>query len=151
MEIEYTHQLPFPRERVWQVLLDPEVLSRALPGIQQFASIGPDRFSAVMKIGVQAMRGSYAGTVEIVDKQFPSSYRLRGEGKGQPGWARGEALIALAEDGAETRVTAHGKAQVGGTVAGVGQRMMEGVAKGMARDFFSAIEAALRAGNGAGA
>jgi uncharacterized protein len=144
LQVEYTHLLPYPRSRVWQLLLDPEVLSRLLPGVQKFETKGPDKYAVVVKLGVPSVRGTYTGSVEIFDKNEPSSYRLRGEGKGTPGWARGEAEMVLVEEAGGTRVTAKGKAQVGGTIAGVGQRMIEGVAKGTAREFFESVERELR-------
>ena len=140
MQVEYTHLLPYPRNVVWRLLLDPDVLSRLLPGVEKFETKGPDKYAVVVKMGVPSVRGTYTGSVEIFDKQEPSSYRLRGEGKGVPGWARGEAEMTLVEEEGKTRITAKGKAQVGGTIAGVGQRMIEGVAKGMAREFFESVE-----------
>lgn len=132
--------LSHPIERVWEVLLDPEVLKRALPGIEKLETTAPDAFAVVMNLGVAAVKGKYRGTMAITDKKPPSSYRLRGEGKGAPGWTKGQAVLTLAPEGTGTRVTAKGDAQIGGTIAGVGQRMMEGIAKSMARDFFAAIE-----------
>jgi uncharacterized protein len=76
----------------------------------------------------------------ITDKRPRSSYRLEGEGKSTPGWTKGKALLTLAPEASGTRVTARGDAQVGGTIAGVGQRAMEGIGKSTARDFFAAIE-----------
>lgn len=144
MQVEYTHLLPYPRPRVWRLLLDPEVLSRLLPGVEKFETKGPDKYAVLMKLGVPSVKGTYSGSVEIVDKNEPSSYRLRGEGKGTSGWARGEAQMTLIEEDGKTRVIAKGQAQVGGTIAGVGQRMMEGVAKGMAREFFESVERELQ-------
>jgi carbon monoxide dehydrogenase subunit G len=144
MKVEVSHLLAYPRERVWEVLLDPEVLARVMPGVETFEEVGPDRYALTMKLGVPAVRGSYTGSVQIVDKNRPASYRLRGDGKGTPGWARGEVLMTLAPDGAGTRVSANGQAQIGGTIAGVGQRMMEGVAKAMAREFFESIDRELQ-------
>ena len=140
MRIEQTHFLPFPRRRVWAALLDPEVLGRVLPGIEKFESRGGDRYDIVVKLGVASVKGTYAGSVEIADKSEPDSYRLRGEGKGAPGWAKGDAVIALTEEGNGTRIKATGSVQVGGTIAGVGQRMMDSVTKAMAKEFFGAIE-----------
>jgi len=140
LQIDYSQVLPFPKERVWEVLLDPEVLSRVLPGVEKFELVGPDKYAVQVKLGVPSVKGTYTGSVEIADKQPYSSYKLRGEGKGGPGWARGEALMTLAPEGAGTKVTASANAVIGGTIAGVGQRMMEGVAKGMAREFFSSIQ-----------
>ena len=144
MQVEYTHLLAYPRARVWKLLLDPDVLSRLLPGVEKFETKGPDKYAVVLKLGVPSVKGMYTGSVEIVDKDEPSSYRLRGEGKGTPGWAKGEAHMTLIEEGESTRVIAKGQAQVGGTIAGVGQRMMEGVAKAMAREFFESVERELQ-------
>ncbi|HZP43500.1 MAG TPA: carbon monoxide dehydrogenase subunit G [Candidatus Binatia bacterium] len=146
MKVEVSHLLSHPIERVWRVLLDPDVLRRALPGIEQLEATGPDRFAVTMNLGVAAVKGRYTGTMEIVDQQPPTRYRLKGEGKGAPGWAKGLAELTLTSEDGGTRVVAKGDAQVGGTIAGVGQRMMEGVAKGMARDFFAAIERILAEG-----
>ena len=132
--------LNHPIERVWDVLLDPEVLKQALPGIEKLEATAPDSFAVVMNLGVAAVKGRYSGTLSITDKKPPSSYRLQGEGKGAPGWTKGQAVLTLVSEGVGTRVTAKGDAQVGGTIAGVGQRMREGIGKSMARDFFAAIE-----------
>ena len=108
MRVEVAHVLAQPRDRVWDALLDPAVLARVMPGVQKFEVIGPDKYSVSMKLGVPAVRGSYNGSVQIVDKQPPNSYRLRGEGKGGPGWARGEVLMTLVAEGSGTRVIANG-------------------------------------------
>ncbi len=144
MRVEVSHLLAYPRDRVWDVLLDPDVLARVMPGVEKFEETGPEQYALSMKLGVPAVRGSYTGKVQIVDKHQPDSYRLRGEGKGGPGWAKGDVLMTLASEGAGTRVTAQGNAQIGGTIAGVGQRMMEGVAKAMAREFFESIDRELQ-------
>jgi carbon monoxide dehydrogenase subunit G len=144
LQLEYSHLLAYPRERVWKLLLDPEVLSRLLPGVEKFEVTGPDKYGVVVKLGVPSVKGTYTGSVEIVDKNKPSSYRLRGEGKGMPGWARGEAHMTLIDEAGKTRIVANAKAQVGGTIAGVGQRMMEGVAKAMAREFFESVDRELQ-------
>ncbi len=140
MHLEISHLLNHPIERVWDVLLDPEVLKQALPGIEKLEATAPDSFAVVMNLGVAAVKGRYSGTLSITDKKPPSSYRLQGEGQGAPGWTKGQAVLTLVSEGGGTRVTAKGDAQVGGTIAGVGQRMMEGIGKSMARDFFAAIE-----------
>jgi carbon monoxide dehydrogenase subunit G len=140
MHIEISHVVPHPIERVWDALLDPDVLRRALPGIEKFEPDGPNRFAVAMMLGVAAVRGRYTGTMEIVGQEPPTRYRLKGEGKGAPGWTKGVAELTLSTEDGGTRVLAKGDAQVGGTIAGVGQRMMEGVAKSMARDFFAALD-----------
>ena len=136
MKLEYTHHLSHPRSRVSEVLVDPEVLSKALAGIEKFEALGDDRFAMMMTLGVAAVKGTYSGTLEFADKQLPSSFRVRGEAKGAPG----EVLVTLAEQNGGTTVTANVNVQIGGTIADVGQRMIEGITKTMARDFFHSIE-----------
>jgi uncharacterized protein len=140
VKIEVSHLLQYPRERVWEVLLDPDVMSRVLPGIEKFESLGNDTFAVVMKLGVPAIKGTYTGTVQIIDKQPPQSYRLKGDGKGTAGWAKGEATMTLLAEGSGTKVVASGQAQIGGAIASLGQRMMDGVAKAMAKEFFESID-----------
>ena len=113
-------------------------------GSKKFEVAGPDKYAVQVKLGVPSVKGTYTGSVEIFDKQPPASFRLRGDGKGGPGWARGEVLLTLTPEGDGTAVNAKANAVIGGTIAGVGQRMMEGVAKGMARDFFAALDRELR-------
>lgn len=145
MQLDITQSVSHPRDKVWQAMLDPEVMSRVLPGVEKFDVVGPDKYAVQVKLGVPSVKGTYTGNVEIFDKQEPSSFRMRGDGKGTPGWARGEVLLTLAADGDNTTVNAKANAVIGGTIAGVGQRMMEGVAKGMARDFFAALDRELEA------
>ena len=141
MKLEITSEpFPHPPERVWDLLLDPEVLARLLPGIEKFEAVGPDKYDVKVKLGVGAVRGTYDGKVELADKKPPTSYLLRGEGRGAPGWAKGEALMTLLPEAGGTRLRATANAQIGGAIAGVGQRMIEGVAKSMAREFFASID-----------
>ena len=144
MQIDYSETLKSSREALWKALLDPKVLARLIPGIEKFDEIGPDKYAVTAKLGLPSVRGVYSGVVEIFDKNEPSSYRLRGDGKGTQGWVKGEVLITLSAVDGETKVNAKAQAAVGGTIAGVGQRMMEGITKSMARDFFKALDAELQ-------
>jgi uncharacterized protein len=135
-----SHALAHPRERIWRLLLDPTVLARLLPGVEKFEATGPDQYAVVVKMGVGAVRGTYTGKVALTDQRPPESYRLVGEAKGTPGWAKGSATLTLVAEGAGTRIVASGDAQIGGAIASVGQRMMEGVAKSMANEFFQSVE-----------
>jgi carbon monoxide dehydrogenase subunit G len=94
-----------------------------------------------MKVGVAAIRGTYKGKVAIVDKEAPSSYTLQVEGSGGPGFVKGEAKVTLAaaEEGTGTQVVVDGEGQVGGMLAGVGQRMLPGVAKMLMNQFFECL------------
>lgn len=144
MQIDHSEIVKYPRETIWKALLDPKVLSRLIPGIEKFEEISPDKFAVVAKLGVPSIKGIYSGTVEILDKNEPSSYRIRGEGRGTQGWAKGEVLMTLTDADGATKVSAKAQATVGGTIAGVGQRMMEGISKSMARDFFKALDGELQ-------
>ncbi|HXG05134.1 MAG: carbon monoxide dehydrogenase subunit G [Candidatus Rokubacteria bacterium] len=137
MKIEGAHDIPAPRPRVWDAFLDPERLRRAIPGCETLEAIGPDEYRAVMKVGVAAVKGTFEGKVRLTDKKPPESYRMAVEGSGGPGFIRGETTVTLTEVEGGTRVAYSADVQVGGLIAGVGQRMLGGVSKMMAEQFFT--------------
>jgi len=139
MKIEGSHDIRAPRLKVWEAFLDPEILKRAIPGCERLEATGDDEYKATMKIGVAAVKGTFEGKVKLSDKNPPESYRLGVEGSGPPGFVRGSTLISLSDIEGGTRVTYAADMQVGGLIAGVGQRMLGGVAKMMADKFFSAM------------
>jgi uncharacterized protein len=127
-------------EKVWSVITDPAVLARTIPGCETLEQVGDDEYKMNVTIGVGAIRGTYAGEVRLSDKQHPSSYVMHASGAGGPGNVRAKVLISLEPSGEGTTLTYSADAVVGGAVAGVGQRMMTGVAKRMAGQFFKAID-----------
>lgn len=140
MKVEGSYTFDAPRDRVWSMLMTPASLQSCIPGCETMTTTGPDQYEAVMKVGVAAIRGTYKGKVRITDKQEPNSYKLLVEGSGGPGFVRGEALIELVDEGQTTQINVHGDGQVGGTVAGVGQRMLGGVAKMLMGQFFDCLK-----------
>ena len=92
-----------------------------------------------MKVGVAAIKGTYKGKVAIVEKEPPTEYTLQVEGSGGPGFVKGTAKIILEAEGEGTRVNVEGDGQVGGMLAGVGQRMLPGVAKMLMNQFFECL------------
>ena len=140
MEISGQHRFSAPRERVWELLLDPKVLQQCLPGAEELVEIGPEEYEARMKIGVAAIRGAYQGRVKIVDKNEPNSYRMEVEGKGSAGQISGDAKIDLVEDDQGTLVNWTGNANVRGTLARVGGRVMQPAAKMIVGQFFTCLE-----------
>jgi carbon monoxide dehydrogenase subunit G len=98
-----------------------------------------------MKVGVAAVKGTFEGKVRLGDKRPPESYRMAVEGSGGPGFVRGEATITLAEIEGGTRVSYSADVQVGGLIAGVGQRMLGGVSKMMTDQFFTRMGQLLQA------
>ncbi len=139
MELTGDHTFSAPRERVWQFLLDPETLRQCLPGCEKLDEIGPDEYEATMKIGVAAIRGTYQGRVKISDKQEPESYRMLVEGKGPAGQVSGEGRLELVDEGGQTRVRYQGTANVRGTLARVGARVMQPAAKMVVGQFFNCL------------
>lgn len=140
MKLNGSYTFDAPPERVWALLLSPEALKSCVPGCEKLEPTGPDAYTATMKVGVAAIRGTYNGKVSIADKDEPNSYTLNVEGSGGPGFVRGAAKISLSPEGeGKTRVAVDADGQVGGTVAGVGQRMLGGVAKMLMDQFFNCM------------
>jgi uncharacterized protein len=140
MKVTGNHTLPVPRDRVWEALQDPAVLARTIPGCESLEVTGPDAYAATVTAGVASVKGTYQGTVQLLDKQAPSEYRLTAEGAGAPGTIRADAIVRLEEDHLGTTISYDAEAIVGGMIGGVGQRMLAGVAKKTAGEFFAAVE-----------
>jgi len=145
MKIEGSSDIPAPRDRVWSAFLDPAVISTAIPGCEKLEALGNDEFKATLKIGVAAVKGTFEGRVKLSDKKPPESYRLSADGSGGPGFVKADTLITLTEIDGGTRVSYSADVQVGGLVAGVGQRMLGGVSKMMADQFFGKMSDLLKA------
>jgi hypothetical protein len=145
MKIEGSHDIPAPRQKVWEAFLDPDQLRQAIPGCERLEAIGTDEYKAVMKVGVAAVKGTFEGKVRLTDKNPPDSYRMAVEGSGGPGFVRGETVITLTDADGGTRVAYNADVQVGGLIAGVGQRMLGGVSKMMADQFFNKMSQLLTA------
>ena len=137
MKIQGTSDIPVGRPRVWEAYLDPATLATAIPGCEKLEAIGPGEFKATMKVGVGPVKGTFEGKVRLQDKKAPDSYRLAAEGSGGPGFVRSDTLITLSDMDGGTRVAYSADVQVGGLIAGVGQRMLGGVSKMMADQFFN--------------
>jgi carbon monoxide dehydrogenase subunit G len=136
-------------EAVWTALTDPAVLARTIPGCLALERVGEDSYRMDVSVGVGAVKGTYAGEVHLTDQQRPTSYVMHASGAGAPGQVRATVTIELApSEDSSTVLTYSADAVVGGPVAGVGQRMITGVAKRMAAQFFTAVDAEL-AGAGA--
>ncbi len=140
MKFEGKYNFKAPREKVWQVLLDPKILAQCMPGCEDLKEIGPDQYEANVKVGIAAVKGTYKAKISIKDKQPPSHYVLSGQGSGGPGFMQGDMVIDLEQEGGETLLKYSTDAKVGGLIAGVGQRMIGGIAKMMIDQFFKKME-----------
>jgi uncharacterized protein len=139
LKIAGSHALPFPPERVYRMMQDPEVLTRAMPGAERLEKIGEDEYRMKMKMAMASLSGAFDGKVRITDQTPPSSFRLIVEGSGKIGFMKGDGLLKLAPKDSGTEVTYEGDVQVGGTMAAVGQRLIDGAAKMMIRRFFDKL------------
>jgi uncharacterized protein len=140
--VELSGSYPFnaPPQAVWDLLNDPNVIAICLPGCERLEPIGDDRYRAVLKLVVASVSGEYSGTIAMLDKVPPVSYRLVVDASGKPGFAKGEATVHLAAEGEGTLVHVTGTGQVGGLVARVGQRLLGSVSKMMMNRFFSCLQ-----------
>jgi uncharacterized protein len=142
VQVKGQTQLPAPRSQVWATLMSPDALRQALPGCQKFEAVGPDEWEATMSVGLAAIKGTYSGRVKLSERETEQRYRLSVEGSGGGSRIRGSGVISLADapQGA-TLVSYEGEAQVMGTLAAVGQRLLQPAAKMMADQFFGRVGA----------
>ncbi len=146
MKLAGQYTLPASPAKVWALLTDPQRLAKLLPGCERLDPDGPDRFKAAVKFGLAAISGKYAGTLEFSEKKPNDSLRMKISGKGIPGFVDGSGRIELADKSGETEVRYSGDATVGGMIASVGQRMIEGAAKKIVDQFFAGAAEELKKG-----
>lgn len=118
---------------------DPAVLARAMPGCESLEKIGPDEYRMKMKMALASLSGAFEGKIRITDQQPPSSFKLIVEGSSKIGFMKGEGLLKLSAAPAGTDVAYEGDVQVGGTLAAVGQRMVDATARMMIKKFFEKL------------
>jgi carbon monoxide dehydrogenase subunit G len=140
MDLTGSYAFPAPADVVWKLLVDPAVIGSCLPGCDGLEALGEDRYRATLTLAVAAVSGRYTGTVSVLDKNPPRSYRLLVEGKGAPGFVNGEATVELVADGSATIVRVSGRGEVGGLIARVGQRLLGSVSKMMMDRFFDNLQ-----------
>lgn len=145
MKVEGSYTIKASRARLWPLMIDPTVLSRCVPGCQSLEAQEDGSYKMTMKAGVGSIKGLFNGLIRLDDICEPERYKMIVEGKGAPGFVKGEGALDLTEQDEETVVTYAGEVNVGGTLASVGQRMVLSAAKMMAGQFFAAIEAEAKA------
>ncbi|MEQ9559269.1 MAG: carbon monoxide dehydrogenase subunit G [Rhodospirillales bacterium] len=141
MDLKDQRRIAAPREAVFAALNDPEILAKAIPGCESLDMVSDTEFAAVVTAKVGPVRAKFNGQVTLSDLNPPESYTITGEGKGgAAGFAKGGAVITLAEDGDGTLMTYEVKADVGGKLAQLGGRLIEGTSKKLAGEFFETFE-----------
>jgi uncharacterized protein len=142
MEMKGEYRIPAPRERVWAMLNDPDVLRECIPGCQSLDKSGDDKFAAKVTTKIGPVKATFNGEVALTNINPPQSYTISGEGKGgAAGFARGGADVHLAEDGSDTILTYEANAKVGGKLAQLGSRLIDSTAKKLADQFFDCFAA----------
>jgi carbon monoxide dehydrogenase subunit G len=144
LKIEGTQKIEAPRERVFAALTDPAVLERCIPGCEQMEKSGDNLYNAKLTAGVGPVKGVFTATVALQELVPPEHYKLVVEGKGQPGFVNGTGELNLKDAGGATEIQYTGEVNVGGLIASVGQRMIQGTATLLAGRFFKALEAEVK-------
>ncbi|WP_448188178.1 SRPBCC family protein [Azospirillum sp. sgz301742] len=144
MDMTGTHRILAPRERVWAALNDPEVLRQCIPGCEEVQKLSDTEFTAKVHAKVGPVSARFTGKVTLSDLDPPQGYRITGEGSGgAAGFGKGGAVVRLEDEGPATVLNYEAHAQVGGKLAQIGSRLVDGTARKMADDFFTRFAAML--------
>ena len=145
MQMNESQLVPAAQDKVWAALNDPAVLAKCIPGCQKLDMTGPNQMEATVVIKVGPVKASFSGKVTLSDIEAPNSYRISGEGSGGvAGFAKGGATVKLTAEGPEsTRRNYEVDAQLGGTLAQLGGRLIDATAKKLAGEFFEKFAAEL--------
>lgn len=142
MEMTGEQRIPVPQQRVWEALNDPEILRACIAGCETITRVSDVEYKVVMTAAVGPVKARFNGRLVLGDLNPPDSYSLSFEGSGgAAGFGKGAARVALAPDGKGTLLTYKATATVGGKLAQIGSRLIDGVARKMADDFFMKFNA----------
>lgn len=139
MDMQGSRHLAVTQQQAWEALNDPQVLKTCIPGCEKVEPTGDNQYAMGMAVKIGPVAARFAGRIQLLDVMPPNSYKLSFEGQGgAAGFGKGTASVNLAPpaEGAGCELTYTAQAQVGGKIAQVGQRLVDGVAKSMAEDFF---------------
>jgi carbon monoxide dehydrogenase subunit G len=139
VKVSGAYRLAMPRERAYALLQDPLILARCMPGCESLEKIGEDEYAMRMTMALAAVSGKFDGKVRITEAQPPVQFRLTVEGAGKIGFMKGGGLLTLSEADGATDVRYEGEVNVGGTIAAVGQRLIDTTAKMMIKRFFDKL------------
>lgn len=150
MKITGSYTIDAPQEQVWAALNDMHVLARIVPGCERLEQTGENEFEGTVKIGIQTIKGTYNGRIRLEDIQPPHHYKLIASGRSANGVVDGAGTVDLSEEDGKTLLKYSGDAQIGGMLASVGQRLIEGASKQMINQSIKALveQIALRANGG---
>lgn len=140
LDIGGSETIAVSRERLWEALNDPEVLTRCIPGCKAMIETSPDAYKVEMQLRVAAVGGSFEGAIALSDKEPPRVCNIAVSGQGTLGNGKGDARFEIVElDDGTSRLDYKGVGEVGGLVAGVGQRILGSVSRNLIGRFFTAL------------
>lgn len=140
MKIDGIHKIDAPREQIFDLLTNPLLLQKCIPGCEKMEQTGSEQYDANLSVGVGPIKGKFNAKVNLTELRRPEHYALTMEGKGQVGFVKGSGSLDFSDDSGATMVHFAGEVNVGGLIASVGQRMLQSVGKMMAERFFVALE-----------
>lgn len=147
MELNDELTIPAPKETVFAAIRDPEVLRRCIPGCETLEQTGPEEFAATVVLKIGPVKAKFGGAVVLDTSGGPDRFSLTGEGKGgAAGFAKGGADVTLTEVGGGTQLSYAARAEVGGKIAQLGSRLIQGTAKKLSDKFFTAFAAEVTEG-----
>lgn len=147
MEMTGEFRIPAPLDKVWAALNDPEILRQSVPGCQSITRLSDTEMEGAVTAAIGPVKATFKGSVLLSDINPPNSYTLTGQGKGgAAGFAKGVAKVSLTGDGGFTVLRYTAQASVGGKLAQIGQRLIDGTAKKMSEEFFGNFSAILGGG-----
>jgi carbon monoxide dehydrogenase subunit G len=139
--VDGTYALPGSPDRVWDLLMDPEVLAKAMPGTRTLLRVAPDRYEGKMAVGIGPITAAeFDLVITLGDLRRPESYTMQIDGKGKFGFTRGTATVELTPDGDHTAMRYRADLQVGGKIAGLGQRLLDSVSRMLTRQGLEALQ-----------
>ena len=146
MKLQGEYIFDGPREEVWEIVRDPEVLATALPGTQSLEQVGENEYAGKMNVRIGPVAGVFAGKIVVSDEVPPESCTLEVEGKGAPGFGSGTGHVQLIElEDGQTLLKYEGDMQVGGKIASVGQRLIDTASKSMISQGLESLNSSLKA------
>jgi uncharacterized protein len=144
MKLTGNHEFSASAADVYGRLLDPSMLRECMPGCRSLEPVGGDRFEITFEVPVPAIKGTFSGTVEIVDQAPPQSFGMKIDATGQNGFVRAEAGMRIEPNGSGCTVYYDADAQVGGPAAGVGQRVLTGISRRQVDQMMRCLDAGAR-------
>ncbi len=146
MKLEGEYTFRGPREKVWEIIRDPEILATALPGTKSLDLVGENEYEGEMQVRIGPVAGTFGGKLTVSNEVAPESLTLTVEGKGKVGFLKGSGDILLSDQGDDTTLMKYsGEVQIGGRVASVGQRLFDSVSKSMIKQGLDKLNEALTA------